>query len=39
MLAGTFTGVQQHVFHNRVGAPAVLDNLFEVGLQHLRQFV
>src|ERR1700730_17525790 len=39
MLAGTFTGVLQHVFHDGVGALAVLNDLFEVALQRLRQFV
>src|SRR5713101_2820847 len=39
MLAGTFTGVLQHVFHDRVGALAVLNNFFEIALQHSRQFV
>ena len=39
MLAGTFTGVLQHVFHDGVGALAMLNHLFEVGLQYLRQFV
>ena len=39
MLAVTLTGVLQHVFHDRVGTLTVLNNLFEVGLQYLRQFV
>ena len=37
MLTGAFAGVLQHVFHNGVGALAVLNNLFEVALQRLRQ--
>jgi hypothetical protein len=39
MLAGPFTGVLEHVFHNWVGAFAVLNNLLEFVLQHLRDLI
>ena len=36
MLTGTLAGVLQHVFHNGVGALAMLNNFFEFALQRLR---
>jgi len=39
VFTGAFTRMQQHVLDDRVGSLAVLDDLFEVALQHLRQFV
>ena len=31
--------MQQHVFHDRIGALAVLHHLLEIALQHVREFV
>src|SRR5258708_32136957 len=39
VLAGTFPRMQQHVLDDRVGALAVLDHLFKIAFQYLRQLV
>ena len=39
MFAASFAGMQQHVFHNRVGAFAVLYDLAEIVLQERSQFI
>ena len=38
-LARAFARMQQHVLDDRIGALAVLHHLFEIALEHLRQFV
>jgi hypothetical protein len=36
VLPGTLTRMQKHVFDDRIGALAVLHDLVEVALQHIR---